>query len=506
MQLEIISNINMDSLKYHLKDYTLLQNCSYGNYMIDLLDKNSSLYTSSSDVVVCFLDFDTLNEDISKIFQGVKALKESGKIIILNTLVAYPSYIDTYTNDTLLREIELNHKIIEFAKEHHIVLLDFYSIVKRYGSIALYDEKYWYLGKIKFSAKGFELIAKEIDTILTKYKESAKKCLVLDLDNTLWGGVVAEDEIKLSNDGVGAIYQEFQKKVKKLKDFGVLVAINSKNNLEDALNGLNHPSSILNKDDFIIIKANWENKNKNIESIAHELNIGEDSLVFIDDNAVERALVKSTTDTVVPDFPSDIYELNRWFIEDVVYPYFYKFQITNEDLAKQTQYRAKLKRDELSKEMNYDTFLQSLDIKLTFYIDDKKYLQRYSQLTQKTNQFNLTTKRYTTQDIEAFVDDKNSTVIAVEYQDKYAKEGIIALAIIEKKESQSCIDTFLLSCRVLKRDVEKSLMQKIESLADDSKVLVGEYIPTKRNIIAKDLYKNLGFKEIQENKYIKDIN
>jgi len=505
MQLEIISNINMDSLKYHLKDYEILQNCSYGNYMIDLLDTNSSLYTSNSDVVVCFLDIDTLKEDITDILNALKNLKKSGKIIILNSVSFYPKYIDTYTNNTILKEFEINQQIINFAKENNILILDFYSIVKEYGAIELYDEKYWYLGKIKFSAKGFKLIASKIDTILTSYKQSAKKCLVLDLDNTLWGGVIAEDEIQLSNEGVGSIYQEFQSSIKKLKDFGILLAINSKNNLDDALEGLNHPSSILKKDDFIIIKANWENKNQNIQNIAHELNIAEDALVFIDDNQVERELVSNTTQAVVPDFVSDIYQLNKWFIQDVVYPYFYKFQITNEDLAKQIQYKAKLQRDKISKQMNYAEFLKSLEINLTFYINDKKYIQRYAQLTQKTNQFNLTTKRYTVEDIEKFIDDKNYNVIAVEYQDKFAKEGIIALAIIEKKDKESIIDTFLLSCRVLKRDVEKQLIKQIEKLCQKSTILVGEYQETQRNIIVKDFYKELGFKKIDDNKYIKDI-
>ena len=228
-------------------------------------------------------------------------------------------------------------------------------------------------------------------------------------------------------------------------------------------------------------------------------------MVFIDDNEVERELVKNTTDVIVPDFVSDIYQLNKWFIQDVVYPYFYKFQITNEDLAKQTQYKAKLQRDKISKQMDYTEFLKSLEINLIFYIDDKKYIQRYAQLTQKTNQFNLTTKRYTVEDIEKFIDDKNYNVIAIEYQDKFAKEGIIAFAILKKEEKQNIIDTFLLSCRVLKRDVEKHLIKKIESLCEKSTILVGEYISTKRNVIAKDLYKDLGFRKVDDTKYIKDI-
>lgn len=504
MQIEIISNINMDSLKFYLKDYNVKNSCSYGNYLIDLLDENSKLYSDETDCVVCFLDVDTLTETLDMVFEALLKLKEKNKTVILNTFCFYPFYMDTFTNESLKKELEYNRKVIEFTKENHFLLLDFSSIIKRLGSENIYSDKYWYMGKIKYTTKAFEEIALNIKELLKANKESCKKCLVLDLDNTLWGGVIGEGEIELSNEGKGAIYQDFQKKIKRLKDFGILLAINSKNNYDDAILGLNHKSSILKEEDFIIIKSNWDNKNQNISAIAKELNIGEDSLVFIDDNPVERELVKNTTEACIPAFPSDIYELNSWFIKEVIYKYFYKLEINSEDSNKQNQYEAKIKRDKVSKSMSYEEFLKSLKINISFYINDEKNIQRYAQLTQKTNQFNLTTKRYSIQDIKNFIKDDNYLVVGIDYEDKYAKEGIIGLAIV-KIAQEAYIDTLLLSCRVLKREVEKKLINKIIEQLPDSKKLIGEYLKTPKNVLVENLYESLGFVKIDETKYAKEI-
>lgn len=505
MQIEVISNVNMDSLKFYLKEYIIKNSCSYGNYLIDLLDENSKLYSNDTDFIFCFLDIDTLNDELEIIFQAILKLKEKKKFIAINTISFYPFYLDTYTNETLLKELDLNRKIIKFVKENNFLLIDFSAIVKRIGYENIYDYRFWYMAKIKYSAKTFDCIAKNLSAVLKASKESCKKCLVLDLDNTLWGGVIGEGEIELSNEGKGAVFQEFQKNIKKLKDLGIILAINSKNNLEDAKVGLNHPSSILKEDDFIIIKSNWENKNTNLTAIANELNIGEDSLVFIDDNPVERELVKNTSQAIIPDFPEDIYDLNSWFIKDVVYKYFYKLDINSEDLKKQEQYKAKIQRDEASQNMSYEEFLKTLNIKLSFYINDVKNIQRYAQLTQKTNQFNLTTKRYSINDIENFINRKDYLVIGVDYEDRFAKEGIIGLAIV-KKGKEAYIDTFLLSCRVLKREVENKLVGKIIELLENSEKLIGEYIKTPKNILVEDLYPKLGFIKINDSKFVKEIN
>jgi FkbH-like protein len=357
----------------------------------------------------------------------------------------------------------------------------------------------------------FQLIAQEIENMIFTYKGKVKKVLILDLDNTLWGGVIGEDgpNVKLSNEGEGKIYQDFHKNVKRLKDFGVLLAINSKNNYTDAIEGLENPNSKLNKEDFVIIKANWNDKVSNIKEIASELNLGLDSFVFIDDNAVERSLVKEYIPEIeVPDFPEDMNNYNSWFIKDVVYKFFPKFKLTKEDTAKIEQYKANIKRKKLeTSSLDLGAFLESLNININFHIDDERFIERYAQMTQKTNQFNLTTKRYTINDIKNFISSDKFIVYAIDYEDKFLKEGIIGLAIVSLEETQAVLDTFLLSCRVLKRGVEKALFDRVSMDLKEKgfKELIGLYYPTKKNIIVKDLFENYGFNKIDENKFIKEV-
>jgi FkbH-like protein len=498
MKLEVISNINMDSLKFYMKDYEFIESCSFGNFLIDLNDENSSIYKSESEFVILFLDLqDEL--DIDELLSAIKKfLTLSNKTLIINSC-SYQYYIDTYLHNLFEKELKFNLELIKLTKEYsNLLLFNFHKILREH----IFDNRYWYLGRIKFNKKGFELIAKEIDNLIKTYKYGSKKVLVLDLDNTLWGGIIGEEEIELSNDGVGKIYLDFQKNIKKLKNQGVLLAICSKNNYEDGIKGLNHINSVLKEEDFIIKKINWQDKATNIKEIAKELNLGEEALVFIDDNPVEREIVKQMTNAIVVDFPEDIYNLNDWFIKEVVEKYFAKISLTDEDKRKQEQYLAKIKREQIAKKMNYEEFLKSLKIELQFFINDKRFIKRYAQMTQKTNQFNLTTKRYTENDIKNFLESNEYDVIAVNYKDKFANEGITALAII-KKENDIHIDTFLLSCRVIKRKVEDALIRKIFSMYKNKKIY-GYYYPTKKNMQVKDMYLNFGFKKINENTFLKE--
>jgi len=505
MKIEIISNINMDSVKFYLKGYKFIQNCEFGNYMLDLLDDNSSLYKSESEIVILFIDIDDLMIKNSELFDAIEFfINKTKKTLITNTISFTPEYIDSFLNKTLQAELSYNQNLLNLSNKYsNLFLLDFNKICKFKNII---DEKFWYIGRIKYNKMGFELIAREVNKLIQTYKYGSKKVLVLDMDNTLWGGIIGEDEIKLSSDGIGKIYVDFQTKIKSLKDLGILLCICSKNNYEDGIKGLNHMHSILKEDDFIIKKINWNDKVSNIKEIAKELNLGENSIVFIDDNPVERSLVKEFLPEVnVPDFPEDIYNLNSWFLK-VINNFFSRLNLTKEDIEKQKQYEAKIKRDALASSNNsYEKFLESLNIEIDFLVDDERYINRYAQMTQKTNQFNLTTKRYTIADMEKFVLDDNFNVIAVNYKDKFANEGITGLAILEHKNGNIYIDTFLLSCRILKRGVESKLFSKIEKISQQ-KDIYGEYIPTTKNAQTAELYKSFNFKEIKENKFIKKGN
>lgn len=501
MNIEVIGNTNMDSLKFYMKGYTFLKDCAFGNYMIDLLDKKSSLYTGKSEIIVLFLDIDELFVEFEQLLNAIDFFAtNTNKTIIVNSVTFTPDYMDSFLNDTLFRELNYNQKLLKISKTHtNIFLLDLNKVCK-YNNII--DEKYWYMARIKYNKKGFELISDELVRLIETYRYGSKKILVLDMDNTLWGGVIGEDEIQLSNEGAGKIFFDFQKKVKKLKELGVLLAICSKNNYEDGMSGLNHTNSVLDESDFIIKKINWNDKVSNIQQIAQTLNLSEDSIVFIDDNPVERALVSELLPEVsVPNFPENIYTLNSWFLK-IVNKYFAKLNLTKEDLGKQKQYEAKFRRDELKAGSTYKSFLKNLRIEINFFVDNKDNIKRCAQMTQKTNQFNLTTKRYTVADIERFVKSSLFNVIAISYKDKFENEGITGLVILEFKEDYVRIDTILLSCRILKRDIEKYIFKKIDELSNGKKILA-EYVPTLKNEQTKNLYTEYGYREIGKNKYIK---
>lgn len=492
----------MNGLSFYLDSKIKTEFCAYGAHLLELTNPNASLFNQKPDVLFCFLDIQSLQENIDDIFRGLIGAKSYGYTIVINT-VSFPPYsADTYLFNKLEEELATNQRILHLAKEHHFIVLDFFTMVKNYGYTELTVEKYWYMGRIKFSPRAFEIIAKELEDLLKKYRQSPKKCLVVDLDNTLWGGIVGEGEIELSNEGKGLVFKEFQAQLLNLSKLGVLLAICSKNNYEDAILGLNHPHGLLKADDFILIKANWQHKHLLVKEIAQELNIGENSLVFIDDNPVERELVSQLTEAIVPPFPEDIYELNSWFTKSVVYPYFYKFSLTEEDKQKHLQYKAKQKRTVLESSMDYEDFLLNLDIRLSFHVNEKKHIDRYAQLTQKTNQFNLTTKQYTARDIETFLaNPERYLIIGVSYSDKFANEGITGLLIIEKFEDYAVIDTFLLSCRILKRNVEIALFKKAVEELPNNITIKANYIPTAKNILVKNLCLLLGFKEISENEF-----
>ena len=503
MKIELVSNINMDSIKFYLKDYQLLGSCDFGNYMIDLIDKNSQLHKSEAEIIFLFLDFDELNEDINDVLSVVDVfIENTGKTIIMNTLASSFNYIDTFLNIRLKQELNANLNLVNFADKNQNVLLFDFSKLLRAGSFI--DEKYWYMARIKFSKSGFEIISRELSNLLNAYKYGSKKVLVLDMDNTLWGGIIGEEEIKLSNDGIGKIYLDFQKKIKQLKGLGVLLVACSKNNYNDGIKGLRHINSILTKDDFIIKKINWNDKASNIEEIAKELNLGYESIVFIDDSPMERSHVKKVIPNItVPEFPKDIYSINSWFLS-VVEDFFSKISLTNEDLNKEEQYIAKRQRDFAIKKTSYEDFLKTLNIEIEFQINNNEHIERYAQMTQKTNQFNLTTKRYNIAEMRSFVESSFYDVISVNYKDKYANEGVTGLVIVNILDKYVEIDSFLLSCRILKRGVESSIFSKLSKLYFD-KDIVGVYVETEKNRQTKKLYETHGFKKINKNKFIMSV-
>jgi FkbH-like protein len=327
---------------------------------------------------------------------------------------------------------------------------------------------------------------------------------VLDCDNTLWGGVVGEDGIagiKLGASAPGSGFVEFQAAILDLYHRGILLAINSKNNEADVLEVLeHHPQSLLRPRHFAAMRVNWNDKATNLREIAAQLNIGLDALVFADDNPVECRLVRERVPEVVTiELPSDPSRYAR-LLRDL--PYFDTLTLSDEDKRRTEMYRAEAQRSQLQASSgSMDEFLASLEMVLTLRAGDPFTTPRIAQLTQKTNQFNLTTRRYTEAEIEAAIADPRRTVVCAELTDTFDRSGIIAVAITHDEgdsgEGETIIDTLLMSCRVIARGVEHALIAHVasEARARGRRVLVGEFLPTAKNGQVAGLYERFGFRE-----------
>jgi len=525
MKLTVLSNINIDPIKSQLNKvgFDEVRMAGYNQFMFELLNPQSALHTQAPQAAFFHLDGDELlnvslddgtikwekgmvNDFLTQV--ALYARSTPATTIILSGIVLSPFTILTHLNHNSGISVPriqetVNRKIEKTAREHaNIHYFDFPAIVTHYGLESLVDDKFWYLGRIKYTNTAYVQLARHLKSLVDAIHGKTRKVLVLDLDNTLWGGVIGEDDlqgIQLSEEGIGKVYRDFQQHIKDLKSIGVLLAICSKNNEADAMEVIEkHPMMVLHDSDFVAKTINWNNKADNIRRISKELELGLDSFVFIDDNPVERELVRQNLpDVMVPEFPKEIEKLNKWFISDVVYPFFPKVILTNEDNVKTDQYKRNIQRKAFEITLDLNEYIRSLNIKLNISLNDKSQIARISQLTQKTNQFNLTTRRYTEGEIGQFMDDSSKRVYAVDYSDKFGKEGIIAVVIIDILSKDAIhIDTFLMSCRVIGRNVELSILESIiGSLSKETplKTIQADYIITAKNSLAKDFYTKCGF-------------
>ncbi|MEK6875912.1 MAG: HAD-IIIC family phosphatase, partial [Nanoarchaeota archaeon] len=319
----------------------------------------------------------------------------------------------------------------------------------------------------------------------------SKKCIVLDLDNTLWGGIIGEDGlegIKLGPTPEGRPFMEFQQYLLSLFNRGVILAINSKNNYDDAIEVFRkHPHMALKEEHFAAMQINWNDKIENMKAIADELNIGTDSFVFIDDDKANRQMIREAFPEInVVEMPEDqsLYLKTLMGLND-----FNTLQITEEDKKRGHMYVQQRRRTEFQKSTaNLADFLKSLNIVVTAEKANKFNIPRISQLTQKTNQFNMATKRYMEEEIKKLAEDKNFLIFSVKVEDKFGDNGITGAAIVKKGKDAWNIDTFLLSCRVIGRKVEETLLAYIarEAKKAGANRLTADFIPTKKNSVAKD--------------------
>ncbi len=397
----------------------------------------------------------------------------------------------------------LNEKFYAYAETHEgFYINDINFISASYGLKEWSNPKYWNMYKYAMCVEAIPEFSFNLANIIKSIFGKNKKALALDLDNTLWGGIVGDDGVDNIQIGqetsISQSYYEFQNYIKSLKSLGVILTVCSKNDYENAIGGLNHPEGTLKPDDFIIIKANWENKDRNIIEIASELNILPDSIVFVDDNPAEREIVreqiKGVAVPVMDSVENYITTLDR-------NGYFEVTNFSEDDLKRNEMYKANAERAaQQSTFENYEDYLLSLD--MTAVIDDflPVYLQRITQLSNKSNQFNVTTKRYTPTEMEEVFESDSYIRLYGKLIDKFGDNGVVSVVIGKKDGKTLNIDLWLMSCRVLKRNMEFAMLDCLveRCIEQGIDVIKGYYYPTAKNNMVRELYRTFGFNKVSE--------
>ncbi len=399
---------------------------------------------------------------------------------------------------------KLNEKLHRLARKNKNLYINDINYLASYEGLKKWHNKtLYYQSKYALSLECMVSLSFNLSNIIKAILGKSKKCLVLDLDNTCWGGVIGDDgikNIKIGNDEpISEAYSEFQHFTKELKQRGVSLAVCSKNEFENAKEGFSHENSVLSFDDFVVFEANWNDKNINIQNIAKKINIGLDSLVFIDDNATERQLVGSFLPQVsVPNVGNNPTE----FIDHVdKNGYFEIVSLLDDDLQRNKYYEDNKKRqDEQKNFASLHDFLLSLDMKAIIRDFEDEHLERITQLTNKTNQFNLTTKRYSMGEMKNIYKSENHIKLYAKLEDKFGDNGVVSVFVGEKQNDTLHVNLWLMSCRVFKRDLEFALFDEVIKRCKKQHIqtIFGYYFKTDKNSLVKDLYKTLGFQTIKD--------
>ncbi len=474
-----------------------------------LQDLSPMLWQSALD-----LTESDIQTEIENVHNRIVALVEASKTnfpkaqLLLHTFVApaYPALgiIDFQHPHGHHQAVDsLNAGLRKLAAETEGVhLVDCEGLARRAGP-EWFDARYWYTARAQLGPKGLMALAWEYVKYVRALTGKSKKALITDLDNTLWGGILGEDGvdgIALGPNYPGNAFMAFQYEVKQLSRRGVVLAINSKNNENDVREAFaEHDHMVLKWDDFAAVRVNWRDKVTNMQELAEELSLGLDSFIFIDDNPYELEMVQQALPEVtvvnVPREPSELPGLlsRLGLFDTVIY--------SEEDRKRSQFYRSQIQRTQLKRSStSLDEFYHSLTMLLTVYDVEEAQTPRVAQLTQRTNQFNMTTRRYTESVIRRFRGDSGYLLRAYRLEDRFGDNGIISVVIVKREDQSWYLDTFLMSCRVIGRTVETAILALLAQEARKAGVtsLVGDLLPTKKNTPAKIVYPQHGFEKVKE--------
>ena len=535
LQIKILSNITVDFLK-EILEYNLRTGgvsealVSIGNYN-NIVQESSKF--GKNDIAIIFWDFfdlldgvqfkiENLNDrEINSILNKTKTdidivinnLSDC-KAVIFNkfTCCAFSRY--NYSNKKIQNFVNKLNDHLENKNNLNLKIIDLEKIILNIGIKKSIDFRFYYSSNSPYTIDFFKEYTDYVSPIIFSLRGKSKKAIVLDCDNTIWSGIVAEDGLSgidmSKNSKIGKIFYEIQNIIVNLSKSGVLIGLNSKNNFKDVEQVLNSHKDIILKKQFISIKKiNWESKVQNLIEISKELNIGLDSLIFVDDSEFEINLVKKfLPDVKTVQVPKNLYEypekLNK------VARTLYNFSNSLEDKKRSTMYKQQTQRNEYKKKyFNLEEYLSSLDLELKIEQNQPKVLNRLSQLSQKVNQFNLTTKRYTEKEISSFIKEKNVYVFSINLTDKFGDYGITGLSIVfhNKKKSTASIDTLLMSCRIIGRNVEYVFIDYLVKFLKNKNVkfIKSLYSKNEKNKIVKNLYTDCGFKLKKSTKKISNF-
>ena len=448
---------------------------------------------------------ESLFEELDRFQSAIHNLRKSFEGTLIISTPPYPSLpsFDILEMDQPVAGMMLHNNILRRWTDGlnsigRIKIIDMNGLLLQEGFACSHDARKWYLYKQPYTEAFWAKVGEQTSRIIAAEFVSAKKCIVFDCDNTIWGGIIGEDGlsgIELGEDFPGNTFRDFQKYLLYLRNRGILLAIASRNNKEDVVEVFEkHDAMILSLDHISVIEAHWNSKVESLKNIAAALNIGTDSLVFIDDNPKEisevQARLPEVTCFLVPEEIAFLPNMLRGT------GLFDTTGITDEDRARAEMMKAEQKRKEVSAGQSEEDFLRSLELVINVFEAEPIHMARVTQLINKTNQFNLTTIRRTQDELEAMVSIDHTHVFTMDMEDRFGKYGLVGVAIVKKtSEEEWFIDTFLMSCRALGRGAETSFLAKIASAVKyyGGKTLRGEYRPTKKNALAKDFYRNHGF-------------
>jgi FkbH-like protein len=493
----------------------------YGQYRQDLLDPGSMLYGARPDIVVLgshegAAELPSFSPDPAAsvgaelarwhaLWEAVgrhseAAIVQHGFAVRPESPYGHLSAVEPGTRYAMLHALNV---ALARSLPAHVSFLDCDRLAANFGRERWFDERYWFRAKQAVALDAIPLLARHTAAVIAGRLGLARKCLVLDLDNTLWGGVVGEDGlagIKLGGDGDGEAFVAFQEYILGLKERGVILAVASKNNEADALEVFDHhPEMRLRREDIAMFAVSWEDKAASLRRIAEGLNIGLDSLVLVDDSPAERQIVRTLLPEVdVISLPTQPGHYRRALAG---YLGFESAAVTAEDRARTTQYRARAEAARLaSASADLDGFLRDLRMEAVLAPFDELNLPRIAQLCGKTNQFNLTTRRHTAVELARFAASPSHLTRYLKLSDRLADHGLVALLIAECGEEALEIETFLMSCRVIGRTVEGLLLADLCAAAErlGQTMLRGTFRPTAKNAIVVDLYARFGFTCVHE--------